>query len=45
MLNEAQSDIKKDQASGVKVKRGIIVKGECLSEIFEERNTNLRILV
>ena len=45
VLNEASSDIKRDKASGAKVKRGIIVKGECLTEIFEEQNAPLRMLV
>lgn len=45
VLNEAQSDIKQDKANAKQVKRGIIVKGECLTEIFEEQNTSLRMQV
>jgi hypothetical protein len=45
VLNEAMADIKNDQANDRKVKRGIIVKGEALEEIFHERNSALKKIV
>lgn len=45
VLNEAMADIKNDEMNDREVKRGIIVKGEALEEIFHEKNTTLRMMV
>lgn len=45
VLNEATADIEQDAADDRIVKRGIIVKGEALEEIFHEKNTQLRMIV
>ena len=44
-LNTAMEDIENDKNRGQRKKRGIIVTGAALEEIFKEDNSSLRIRV